>query len=236
MDTRRQLRIASVIKDAFSEILVRDGKNIYGTAFVTVTNVKVTSDLTLVRFYLSIFNVVDKEEVNKPTLDPCRGVGDWHLTLDQQPLRWVFWVDLIAGQEVVVLLEQRLQLPIFIPTLQPLQRACMGPITQHVDLAHWFVTFILSISAPRRGATVRRFAGDYSSFGDPAQAPPLWQYPLVFFALNFVSCDHGVKRQPTKLRMNLRWGEVVPWIPIEQFQCCRPRLDRPGIMFNAWLI
>jgi ribosome-binding factor A len=63
MDTRRQLRIASVIKDAFSEILVRDGKNIYGTAFVTVTNVKVTSDLTLVRFYLSIYNVTDKEEV-----------------------------------------------------------------------------------------------------------------------------------------------------------------------------
>ena len=56
MDSRRQLKIASVIQEAFTAILSRDGKAIYGTAFVTVTSVKVTSDLSLARFNLSIYN------------------------------------------------------------------------------------------------------------------------------------------------------------------------------------
>ena len=63
MDSRRQLKIASLIKEAFTEILSRNGKSIYGKAFVTVTNVTVTSDLTLTRFYLSIFNAEDPDAV-----------------------------------------------------------------------------------------------------------------------------------------------------------------------------
>jgi ribosome-binding factor A len=63
MDSRRQAKIASVIKEAFTDILTREGKSIYGKAFVTVTNVKVTSDLTLVRFYLSIYNAENPDEV-----------------------------------------------------------------------------------------------------------------------------------------------------------------------------
>jgi ribosome-binding factor A len=63
MDSRRQSKIASVIKEAFTDILSREGKSIYGKAFVTVTNVKVTSDLTLVRFYLSIYNAENPDEV-----------------------------------------------------------------------------------------------------------------------------------------------------------------------------
>ncbi len=63
MDSRRQLKMGSVIQEAFAEILIRDGRNIYGKAFVTVTSVKVTSDLSLARFYLSIYNADDAEEV-----------------------------------------------------------------------------------------------------------------------------------------------------------------------------
>jgi len=63
MDSRRQLKIASLIKEAFTEILSRNGKSIYGKAFVTVTNVTVTSDLILTRFYLSIFNADNANEV-----------------------------------------------------------------------------------------------------------------------------------------------------------------------------
>ena len=48
--------MGSVIQEVFAEILSRDGKAIYGNAFVTVTNVKVTPDLGLARFYLSIYN------------------------------------------------------------------------------------------------------------------------------------------------------------------------------------
>ena len=63
MDSRRQLKIASLIKEAFTEILSREGKSISGRAFITVTNVTVTSDLTLTRFYLSVFNEANPDEV-----------------------------------------------------------------------------------------------------------------------------------------------------------------------------
>lgn len=56
MDSRRQLQIASVIQAAFTEILTRDGKGIYGNEFVTLTTVNVTSDLSLARFNLSVLN------------------------------------------------------------------------------------------------------------------------------------------------------------------------------------
>lgn len=63
MDSRRQLKMASLIKEAFTEILIREGKKIYGKAFVTVSNVKVTSDLLLARFNLSIYNAEDTDVV-----------------------------------------------------------------------------------------------------------------------------------------------------------------------------
>jgi len=63
MDSRRQLKIASVIQVAFTEILTRDGKGIYGNEFVTLTNVNVTSDLSLARFNLSIFNSKNADAV-----------------------------------------------------------------------------------------------------------------------------------------------------------------------------
>ena len=57
------MKISSVIKESFADILTRDGKSIYGKSFVTVTNVKVTSDLSLARFYLSIYNSENPDEV-----------------------------------------------------------------------------------------------------------------------------------------------------------------------------
>jgi ribosome-binding factor A len=62
MDSRRQQKVASVIKEAFSGVLLRVGKGIYGHALVTVTQVKTTPDLSEARFYLSIFNG-DKEAI-----------------------------------------------------------------------------------------------------------------------------------------------------------------------------
>lgn len=59
------MKIASLIKEAFTDILNREGKDIYGKAFVTVTRATITSDLTLARFYLSIFNAEDADEVLK---------------------------------------------------------------------------------------------------------------------------------------------------------------------------
>jgi len=65
MNSRRQLKMAQLIKEAFSEILIHDGKSIYGSAFVTVSNVWVNADLSIVRFYISVYNSSDGEAVIK---------------------------------------------------------------------------------------------------------------------------------------------------------------------------
>lgn len=62
MDSRRQQKVASLIKEEFTNILLKTGREIYGKAFVTVTQVKVTPDLSTARFYLSVFNG-DKDQV-----------------------------------------------------------------------------------------------------------------------------------------------------------------------------
>ena len=63
MDSRRQLQVSSVMQEAFSDILIREGKSIYGKAFVTLTKVKMTSDLGLARFYLSVYNSETPDEI-----------------------------------------------------------------------------------------------------------------------------------------------------------------------------
>lgn len=56
MDSRRQQKIAHLINEVFSEFLIKEGRNYYGNAFVTVTGVKITPDLNTARIYLSIFS------------------------------------------------------------------------------------------------------------------------------------------------------------------------------------
>lgn len=63
MDSRRQLKVGSVIQEAFADILSREGRSFYGSAFVTLTKVKLTSDLGLARFYLSIYKAENPDEI-----------------------------------------------------------------------------------------------------------------------------------------------------------------------------
>jgi len=63
MASKRQMQTAEVIKRHFSTVLLNEGQYIYGDAFVTVTNVQVTPDISEAKIYLSIYNVNDKEAV-----------------------------------------------------------------------------------------------------------------------------------------------------------------------------
>ncbi len=63
MGSKRQLQTAEVIKRHFGDVLLKEGSYIYGDAFVTVTQVKVTPDISEAKIYLSIYNVNDKEAV-----------------------------------------------------------------------------------------------------------------------------------------------------------------------------
>jgi len=62
MDSTRQNRIAKLIQKELAEIFLEDGIPIYD-CMITVTQTKVTSDLSLARSYLSIFNANDNEVV-----------------------------------------------------------------------------------------------------------------------------------------------------------------------------
>ena len=51
------------MKETLTEILYREGREIYGTAMVSVTNAWVSSDLSLARFYFSIYNTENSDIV-----------------------------------------------------------------------------------------------------------------------------------------------------------------------------
>ena len=64
METKRMLQVAELIKRNFGQVLQQEGTYIYGTTpFVTVTNVKMTPDLTIAKVYLSVYNIEDKQTV-----------------------------------------------------------------------------------------------------------------------------------------------------------------------------
>lgn len=63
MESKRQMQTAEIIKRHFGVVLQKEGSYIYGNAFVTVTQVKVTPDISEAKIYLSVYNVNDKEAV-----------------------------------------------------------------------------------------------------------------------------------------------------------------------------
>src|SRR5690554_7316997 len=63
MGSIRQQKISKVIQEELSVIFQRQARELGLGAMVTVTTVRVTSDLSLARVYLSIFAGPPKEEV-----------------------------------------------------------------------------------------------------------------------------------------------------------------------------
>lgn len=64
METKRQLQVGEMIRRNMGIVLQQEGSYIYGNeTLVTVTNVKMSSDLSLARVYVSIYNIEDKHSV-----------------------------------------------------------------------------------------------------------------------------------------------------------------------------
>ena len=62
MDSTRQSKIAKLIQKELADIFLADGIPLYD-CMITVTQTKVTPDLSLARSYLSIFNAEDSDKV-----------------------------------------------------------------------------------------------------------------------------------------------------------------------------
>ena len=63
MESKRQKQTAEIIRRHFGQVLLQEGSYIYGSAFVTVTKVYVSPDISLAKIYLSVYNVDDKQAV-----------------------------------------------------------------------------------------------------------------------------------------------------------------------------
>lgn len=63
MDSKRQQKFSKLIQKELSEIFQRDAKGLFGGAFITVTDVKISPDLGLARAYLSFMMAKDKKEL-----------------------------------------------------------------------------------------------------------------------------------------------------------------------------
>ena len=56
MDSTRQLKFGRLIQKEIGELFQREGKNFYGSSFITVTTVRVTPDLSIARIHVSTFH------------------------------------------------------------------------------------------------------------------------------------------------------------------------------------
>lgn len=64
METKRQRQVAELVKRNFSIVLQEQGVYIYGSQpLVTVTEVKMSSDMGLAKIYLSVWNTDNKQAV-----------------------------------------------------------------------------------------------------------------------------------------------------------------------------
>ena len=65
MDSTRQLKYSRLIQKEISDVFQKEGKNYFGTSFITVTGVKVTPDLSIARIYISAFRENGDEVLKK---------------------------------------------------------------------------------------------------------------------------------------------------------------------------
>ena len=63
MDSIRQQKVSALLKRELATIFIDVNKSKLGGAFITVTQVRVTSDMSLARVYLSLFIKGDKQEL-----------------------------------------------------------------------------------------------------------------------------------------------------------------------------
>lgn len=63
MDSTRQQKFSKQIQREIGDIFLKEGKGFLGNAFVTVTQVRVTSDLGEARIHLSMFKVAEPKKL-----------------------------------------------------------------------------------------------------------------------------------------------------------------------------
>lgn len=63
MESQRQLKYASLLTRDMSELFQRRFKSLFGNAFVTITHVKVSPDLSIASIYLSFLGTNNEDAI-----------------------------------------------------------------------------------------------------------------------------------------------------------------------------
>jgi ribosome-binding factor A len=69
MESTRQLKVGRLIQKELSGVFVKEGQNIYGRVLVSITMVRMSTDLSVAKVYLSIFPNEKSTEVLKALND-----------------------------------------------------------------------------------------------------------------------------------------------------------------------
>ena len=62
MDSKRQMKFARLIQKDLSDIFQKESNDLFGGLFISVTHVKVTPDMSMVRVYLSFLLTKNKKQ------------------------------------------------------------------------------------------------------------------------------------------------------------------------------
>jgi len=65
MSTIRQQKVESLLKKELAVIFQKESRNLFGGAFITVTIIRISPDLSYAKVYLSFFGSSDKEKIFK---------------------------------------------------------------------------------------------------------------------------------------------------------------------------
>lgn len=63
MESTRQKKVARLIQKEMAEIFLRESRNLFNGAFITVTTARISPDLGYAKVYLSMFKVADQKEL-----------------------------------------------------------------------------------------------------------------------------------------------------------------------------
>lgn len=63
MDSTRQQKVSKLIQKELGDVFQHESRNLFGSAFITITEVQISPDMSIAKIYLSILAVKDVKKM-----------------------------------------------------------------------------------------------------------------------------------------------------------------------------
>lgn len=77
MESLRQKKVSRLVQKELGEVFLREARSLFGGAFITVTLVRISPDLSFAKIYLSLFQVKDVKQLMKNLDEEKRRIRKW---------------------------------------------------------------------------------------------------------------------------------------------------------------